>query len=82
MNWTFGCWLDEVDVHAIPVQVVGVQEEELLCEFPNLAAAQQLFPELDPYESSDNFTWAMRGELNNAPALRFETWAAYNFFSE
>lgn len=81
MNWNFDCWLDEVDVHAIPVQVVGVQQEGV-CEFPNLAAAQKLFPELDPYKSSDKFTWAMRGELNEAPALRFETLNAYKFFSE
>ena len=81
MNWNFGCWLDEVDVHAIPVQVVGVQQEGVY-EFPNLAAAQRLFPELDPYEGSDKFTWAMRGELTEAPALRFETWTAYEFFSE
>jgi hypothetical protein len=45
-------------------------------------AAQKSFPELDAYKSSDAFTWAMRGELNGATALRFETWAAYKFFSE
>jgi hypothetical protein len=81
MKWDFDCWLDEVDVHAIPVQVVGLQREEVR-EFPNLAAAQESFPELDPYKSSDQFTWALRGELNGAPALRFETWTAYKFFSE
>jgi hypothetical protein len=70
-----------VDVHAIPVQVVGVQEEGVF-EFPNLVAAQKSFPELDAFKSSDAFTWAMRGELNGAAALRFETWEAYNFFSE
>lgn len=81
MNWDFGCWLDEVAVHVIPVQVVGV-EEEGVSDFPNLAAAQKLFPELDPHKSSYRFTCAMRGELNEAPALRFETWTAYKFFSE
>jgi hypothetical protein len=81
MKWDFDCWLDEVDVHAIPVQVVGV-EGEGVSEFPNLAAAQRLFPELDPYKSSDQFTWALRGEMDGAPALRFETWTAYKFFSE
>jgi hypothetical protein len=81
MDWNFGCWLDDVNVNAIPVQVVGVQEEGMF-EFPNLAAARKFFPELDPYNSSEKFTWAMRGELNEAPALRFETWAAYKFFSE
>lgn len=81
MNWNVTCWLDEVNVHAIPVQVVGVEEEGAF-QFPNLAAAQEVFPELDPRKSSDKFTWAMHGELNEGAALRFETWRAYKFFSE
>jgi len=81
MNWNFDCWLDEVDVHVIPVQVVGV-EDEGVSEFPHLAAAQKVFPDLDPYKGSDKFTWAMRGELKEAPALRFETWTAYQFFAD
>lgn len=80
MDWNFSCWLDDVDVHGIPVQVV-VSEKEFY-EFRNLAAASELFPELNPRQSSDEFTRAMRGELNGKPALRFETWAAYKFFSE
>lgn len=81
MNWNVGCWLEDVNVDEIPVQVIGLQDEGVF-EFPNLATARRSFPELDPYKSSDTFTWAMRGELNEAPALRFETWAAYRFFSE
>ena len=81
MERNLGCWLGDVDIYAIPVQVVGLREERIF-EFPNLDAAQRLFPELDPYKSSDRFTWAMRGELNEAPALRFETWAAYKFLCE
>lgn len=80
MDWNFGCWLDDVDVHGIPVQVVV--SEEKFYEFPNLAAARELFPELNPIQSSDRFTWAMRGELNGTAALRFETLAAYQFYSE
>lgn len=55
-------WLDFVDVNAIPVQVIGL-ENECAWEFPNLAAAQKQFPELDPYRSTGRFTPAMRGEV-------------------
>lgn len=73
-------WLDSVDVNAIPVQVIG-REDEGLWDFPNLAAARKQFAELDPYGSTDRFTWAMRGKVNGGPALRFETWAAYEVYS-
>lgn len=73
-------WLDSVDVNAIPVQVIG-REDEGVWEFPNLAAAQKQFPDLDPYRSTDRFTPAMRGGVNDAPTLRFETWAAYDVYS-
>lgn len=73
-------WLDSEDVYAIPVQVIG-REDEGAWEFPNLAAAQKQFPELDPYRSTGRFTSGMRGEVNDMPALRFETWAAYNVYS-
>ena len=73
-------WLDSVYVNAIPVQVIG-REDEGVWEFPNLPAARKQFPELDPYRSTSRFTPAMRGELNDAPTLRFETWAAYDMYS-
>ena len=73
-------WLDSVDVNAIPVQVIG-WDDEGAWDFANLAAAQKQFPELDPYRSTNRFTAAMRGEVNDAPALRFETWAAYDVYS-
>lgn len=73
-------WLESVDMNAIPVQVIG-REDEGVWGFPNLAAAQKQFPELDPYRNTDRFTAAMRGEVNGAPALRFETWAAYDVYS-
>jgi hypothetical protein len=60
-----------VDVNAIPVEVIGSRHEGIW-NFPNLSAAQKMFPELDPYRSTSRFTDAMRGELDNAPALRFE----------
>jgi hypothetical protein len=74
------CWLDSIDVNAIPVLVIGCQHEATW-DFQNLADAQEIFPELDPYRSSTKFTAAMRGEVNNAPELRFETWAAYEVYS-
>ena len=75
-----GAWLDSVDVNAIPVQVIG-REDEGVWVFSNLAAARKHFPELDPYRDTDRFTAAMRGEANNAPMLRFETWKAYEVYS-
>ncbi len=74
------CWLDSVEVNAIPVQVIGWQDEGVW-DFPDLAAAQKIFPALDPYRGTSRFTAAMCGEVNNAPALRFETWAAYEVYS-
>src|SRR5215472_5312500 len=59
-------WLGSVDVNAVPVQVIG-REDEGAWDFPNLAAAQKQFPELDPYRSTNRFTAAMRGEVNDAP---------------
>jgi hypothetical protein len=73
-------WLGSVDVNAVPVQVIGAGGEGVWT-FPNLAAAQQKFPELDLNRCTSNFTCAMRGEMNDAPALRFETWAAYQLYS-
>lgn len=73
-------WLDSVDVDAAPVQVIGWRDEGVW-NYPNLAAARKEFPELDPYKSTSRFTAAMRGEVDNEPALRFETWEAYEGYS-
>jgi len=70
-------WLDSVDINAIPVQIVIKNENSWdVHEYPDLAEAKKDFPDLDPYRNATNFTWAMRGELNGQPALRFENWAA------
>jgi hypothetical protein len=69
-----------MDVNAPPSEVIGWQPEGLW-DFLNLAAAQKTFPELDPDRSTSRFTAAMRGEVSDAPALRFETWAAYEIYS-
>lgn len=72
-------WLDEVDVKAIPAQVV-VEAKDVF-NFDNLAEAQKQFPEIDPYKHSKKFTWAMRGEIDGKPALRFEDWTTYGLLS-
>ena len=58
-------------------RLAGSWQDEGAWEFPDLASAQKHFPELDPYQSTTTFTCAMRGEVNDQPALRFETWSAY-----
>lgn len=70
----------DADVNAIPVQVIGRQNEGVW-EFTDLAHARKQFPDLDPSRSTTKFTCAMRGEVNHKPALRFETWAAYKTYS-
>ena len=52
-----------------PVQVVSAKGEEV---FQNLAQAQERYPELDPKKGSGNFSWATRGDVGGAPALRFK----------
>ena len=73
-------WLDSVDIDATPVQVVGWKDEGVW-NYPNLAAARKESPELDPYKSTSRFTAAMSGEVGGEPALRFETWEAYEGYS-
>ena len=71
----------------MPVQVVGLHGGMITKdgkghqEFPNLAAARQAFPDLDPQRNTQRFTWAMRGEINGQPAIRFETWPAEKMYS-
>lgn len=72
-------WQNDVDVNAIPVQVVG---QGWYQQFTNLAAARVVFPTLDPKVNNKDFTWAMRGEVAGQPALRFETWKVYRELSQ
>lgn len=67
-------WTDEM-----PVQVV--HQDHPTEVFPNLAAAQKKYPRLDPSHNSKEFTWAMRGEIHGHPAIRFESWKAYEEMS-
>lgn len=74
-------WIDSVDVNVVLVQVVGWRHEAIW-NYPNLAAARKAFPDLDPHNNTTRFTAAMPGGGDNGPTLRFETWAAYEGYSE
>jgi hypothetical protein len=74
--------MEGLDRETLPVQVVGVHHGQISAdgwgfeEFPNLEAAKKVYPTLDPDHNGRQFSWAMRGEINGKPAMRFETWAA------
>lgn len=48
-------------------------------EFPNLSAAQAVFPDLDPHKNTERFTCAMGDPKSDK--MRFETHAAYKVYS-
>lgn len=73
-------WFDSLEVNAMSVQVVGSKGEGEWV-FPNLVAAQNVFPDLDPHRDTTRFTAAMRGEVDGIPALRFETWTGYEIYA-
>lgn len=68
-----------------PVIICGVDESGItqtglgVMEFENLAAALEVFPELNPAKGSKNFTWAMGG--SHQGASRFETRKANDLYS-
>jgi len=55
----------------MPVQVVTMKGTEV---FPNLAAAQKKYRDLDPRRNGRKFTWAMKDRVKGRPAIRFEAW--------
>ena len=55
----------------MPVQVVTMKGTEV---FPNLAAAQKEYRDLDPRRNGRKFTWAMKDRVKGRPAIRFEAW--------
>ena len=55
----------------MPVQVVMMRGTEV---FPNLAAAQKKYPDLDPTRNTRRFTWTTKGSVRGRPAIRFEDW--------
>jgi hypothetical protein len=71
----------------MPVQVVGVTNHQVTPNghgyetYPNLAAAQAVYPDLDPSVNGKRFSWAMYGKVDGQPAIRFETWPANDMYS-
>lgn len=70
---------------SFPVLVVGVEPISGKItkngfgakKFPNFAAAKAMYPDLDPHNVGERFTWAMNGGDNTT---RFETWEAEKVF--
>lgn len=58
----------------MPVQVVA---DDGTTVYPNLEAARRDYPKLDPDKGGGGFHWAMRGEVNGRPAIRFESFGVY-----
>jgi hypothetical protein len=87
VTWNPKSWINEHDIYSLPVQVVGVQNGALREDglhdqkFRNIYDALVVFPDLNPYVNGKRFTWAMRGEIDGAPAMRFETWKAEAIYS-
>jgi len=56
----------------IPVEVITNRREV----FPNLAAALEVYPDLDLNQNGPRFTWAMKGwDFKTDPLMaRFEDW--------
>ena len=69
---------DSLDIENTPVQVVRKLTSGWdVLWFENLAAAKAVFPTLDPYHNTKDFTWSVRGETSDGrTALRFENWDA------
>jgi hypothetical protein len=87
MRWHLMGWLLKASVKTaewkgwnenMPVEVVNDRGYET---FPNLAAAKAKYPTLDPEHNTNDFTWAMRGEIKGVPGIRFETWPAEKMYS-
>ena len=71
-------WRDKHLYADSPVQVVTSKGAEI---FPNLAAAQRKYPDLDPDKNTRRFTWAMKGKVRGRPAMRFEDWNTNDMMS-
>ena len=62
-----------------PVSVVVSLREGY--DFENLGEAKKVYPDLDPDVNGKRFTWAMHDMVDGKPAMRFESWEAYDRFS-
>lgn len=72
----------------LPVKIVGTEDGRITENgssyqiFTNFEEAQSIFPELDPYKNTENFTMAFYDTINgNIQCMRFETWNHYNLMS-
>lgn len=62
-------------LNMIPVKIVFDNWE--VKEYSNLQIAKQEYPELDPYSSTNSFTWGMRDTCSTGEeCIRFEGWSA------
>jgi hypothetical protein len=69
-------------LYNIPVQVCGTEDSPYgYREFTCLAEARKIFPSVDPYVNGKKFSWAMKDKVNGKDAMRFESWAAENMYS-
>lgn len=87
----FGSWIEAYDPYSLPIQVCGVTSGTLTTDgtgvqtFANITEARRTFPDLRLRDLSGHpsrFSGPMRGELEGAVAIRYETTAACLFFSE
>ena len=71
-------WMEWRKYENDPVEVATERGTKV---YPNLAAVQEDYPNLDPAKGGDGFHWAMRGEVKGQPAIRFETNQVYKTLS-
>ena len=57
---------------------VRVVTRDRVDEFLDFQEARQVYPDLDPYRGSKNFT----GAMDDGDAMRFETWEVHDSLSE
>lgn len=78
---TVQSWNEQIPVHLCGVldgQITSTGEGEMT--FPNINEAKKIFPSLDIYKASADFTKALNGNFEKE--LRFETWKLYNELSD
>jgi hypothetical protein len=71
---TFKDIIREQGENAFKVKVVTMNGSK---EFTNLSEAKKVYPTLDPFKNTTDFTWAMK----DGEGMRFEDWATENMLS-
>ncbi len=87
----FGSWIEQYDPHTLPVQVCGVRNGQITEDgygvecFANIGEARAIYPDLPTPDQTSRtptrFIGPCRGELQDAPAMRFESVPAYRMYS-